>query len=140
MMAIALSAALLLFHYVRNGRLATDPYAGLAMRLAPIALSAGLLLLLGLFRELLNRVVREPQHLLLAQTTVVVSTALGLTLWGHVGRRRSALFCGLGCMGLALAKVLLVDLIRLKSTYMLTSVVLVGLASVGVSIILRRRP
>jgi hypothetical protein len=117
-------------------RQAPDATPGLTGMMATAVLAGTMLL--GLFWEL--RVVREPQHLLLAQTTVVVSTALGLTLWGHVGGRRPALSCGLGCMGLALAKLLLVDLIRLKSAYMLTSLILVGLASVGVSIILRRRP
>ena len=42
-------------------------------------------------------------------------------------------------MALALAKVLLVDLMQLKSFNMLASLVLVGLASVAVSVILRRR-
>lgn len=109
------------------------------MRLAPIALAAGFALLLGFFWELLNRAFAQPAQLLLSQTVVVVITALALTFWGHAVHRRSPLFCGLACMGLALAKVLLVDLMRLKSFNMLASVVLVGLASVAVSIILRRR-
>ena len=109
------------------------------MRLAPVALAAGLALLLGLFWELLNRVFQQPAQLLLSQTAVVVLTALGLTFWGHAAHRRSPLFCGLACMVLALGKVLLIDLVRLKSLYMLASLVLVGLASVAVSVILRRR-
>jgi hypothetical protein len=139
LMAMGLSAGILVFQYVRNGRTGAETYAGLPMRLAPIALTVGLALLLGLFWELLNRVFDQPAQLLLAQTVVVVLTSLGLTFWGHVAHRRSALFCGLACMVLALTKVLLVDLVRLKSVYMLTSLVLVGLASVAVSVILRRR-
>jgi len=66
-------------------------------------------------------------------------TALALTFWGHVSHRRSPLFCGMACMVLALAKVLFVDLVRLKSLNMLASLVLVGLASIAISVILRRR-
>jgi len=139
LVAMAASAAVLVLHYVRNGRTGAGPYSGLAMRLAPVALSAGLALLLGLAWELLNRMFQQPARLLLGQTAVVVLTALGLTFWGHVAHRRSPLFCGLACMVLALGKVLLIDLMRLKSLYMLASLVLVGLASVAVSVILRRR-
>jgi len=139
LIAMSLSALVLVLHYVRNGRTGTEPYSGLAMRLAPVALAAGLALLLGLFWELLNRVFDQPTQLLLSQTVVVVITALALTFWGHVAHRRSPLLCGLACMALALAKVLLIDLMRLKSFNMLASVVLVGLASVAVSVILRRR-
>ena len=139
LIAMSLSALVLVLHYVRNGRAGTEPYSGLAMRLAPVALAAGLALLLGLFWELLNRVFDQPAQLLLSQTVVVVITALALTFWGHAAHRRSPLFCGLACMALALAKVLLIDLMRLKSFNMLASLVLVGLASVAVSVILRRR-
>jgi len=45
----------------------------------------------------------------------------------------------MACMVLALAKVLFVDLVRLKSLNMLASLVLVGLASIAISVILRRR-
>jgi len=139
LIAMSLSALVLVLHYVRNGRAGTEPYSGLAMHLAPVALAAGLALLLGLFWELLNRVFDQPAQLLLSQTVVVVITALALTFWGHAAHRRSPLFCGLACMALALVKVLLIDLMRLKSFNMLASVVLVGLASVAVSVILRRR-
>jgi hypothetical protein len=139
LVAMSLSAAVLVVHYVRYGRTGTEPYSGLAMRLAPVALGAGLALLLGVFWELLNRTFEQPAQLLLSQTVVVVFTALALTFWGHATHRRSPLFCGLACMALALAKVLLIDLMRLKSLNMLASLVLVGLASVAVSVILRRR-
>jgi hypothetical protein len=139
LMAMCLSALILVFHYVRNGRVGTEPYSGLGMRLAPVALGAGLALLLGLFWELLNRLFHQPVHLFMGQTVVMVITALALTFWGHVAHRLAALFCGLACMGLALVKVLLVDLIQLKSLSMLASLVLVSLASVAVSVILRRR-
>lgn len=139
LVAMSLSAAVLVVHYVRHGRTGTEPYSGLAMRLAPVALGAGLALLLGVFWELLNRAFEQPAQLLLSQTVVVVFTALALTFWGHATHRRSPLFCGLACMALALAKVLLIDLMRLKSLNMLASLVLVGLASVAVSVILRRR-
>jgi hypothetical protein len=138
LIAMTLSALVLVLHYVRNGRAGLEPYSGLAMRLASFALAAGLALLLGLFWELLNRVFDQPAQVLLSQTIVVVITAVGLTFWGHAAHRRAVLFCGLACMALALAKVLLVDLIRLDSLHMLSSLVLVGLASVAVSIILRR--
>lgn len=139
LMAMAFSASILIAHYVRNGHAGAGPYSGLHMRLAPVALAAGLALLLGLFWELLNREFHEPAQLLLSQTVVVVITALALTFWGHAAHRRSPLFCGLACMALALAKVLLVDLMQLKSFNMLASLVLVGLACVAVSLILRRR-
>ncbi len=139
LMAMALSALVMVAHYMRNGRAASEPYTGLVMRLAPLALAAGLVLLLGLFWELLNREFVQVEPLLLSQTVVVVVTALVLTFWGHAAHRRSPLYCGLACMALALAKVMLVDLMRLKSFYMLASLVLVGLASIAVSVILRRR-
>lgn len=139
LIAMSLSALVFLLHYVCNSRAGTEPYSGLAMRLAPVALVAALALLLGLFWELLNRVFDQLAQILLSQTVVVVITALVLTFLGHVTHRRSALFCGLACMALALAKVLLIDLTRLKSLNMLASLVLVGLASVAVSVILRRR-
>jgi hypothetical protein len=139
LIAMSLSAVVLVLHYVRNGRTGTAPYFGLAMRLAPVALAAGLALLLGLFWDLLNHLFGQPTQLLLSQTVAVVITALALTFWGHASHRRSALICGLACMALALAKVLLVDLMQLKSFNMLASLVLVGLASVAVSVILRRR-
>jgi hypothetical protein len=139
LVAMSLSALVLLVHYSRNSRVGTGPYSGLAMRLAPVALAAGLALLLGLFWELLNRVFHHPAQSLLAQTVVVVITALTLTFWGHAAHRRSPLFCGLACMLLALVKVLLIDLTQLKSVSMLVSLVLVSLASVAVSFILRRR-
>jgi hypothetical protein len=137
--AMGLSTLILVVHYVRNSRVGTESYAGLAMRLAPVALAAGLALLLGLSWELLNRAFHQTGHLLLAQTMVVVITALTLTFWGHAAHRRSPLFCGLACMVLALVKVLLIDLTQLKSVSMLVSLVLVSLASVAVSFILRRR-
>jgi hypothetical protein len=137
--AMGLSALILVLHYVRNSRVGTEPYSGVAMRLAPVALAAGLALLLGLFWELLHRVFYQPAQLLLAQTVVVVITALALTFWGHAAHRRSPLFCGLACMVLALVKVLLIDLTQLKSVTMLASLVLASLASVAVSVILRRR-
>ena len=139
LIAMLLSALVLMLHYVRNGRAGTGPCSGLAMRLAPVALSGALALLLGLSWELLNRVFDQPAQLVLSQTVVVVITALALTFWGHAAHRRSPLFCGLACMVLALGKVLLIDLMRLKSFNMLASLVLVGLASVAVSVILRRR-
>ena len=139
LIAMSLSALVLVHHYVRNGRESAEPYSSLAMRLAPVALGAGLALLLGLFWELLNRVFDQPAQLLLSQTVVVVITALALTFWGHAAHRRSPLFCGLACMVLAIAKVLLLDLVRLKSFTMLASLILVGFASVAVSVILRRR-
>jgi len=136
---MGLSALVLLLHYMRNGRAGAEPYSGLAMRLAPVALAAALALLLGLFWEFLNRAFDQPAQLHLSQTVVVVATALALTFWGHASHRRSPLFCGLACMVVAIAKVLLVDLVRLKSFNMLASLVLVGLASVAISFILRRR-
>lgn len=139
LLAMAGSAAVLALHYVRNGRAASRPYSGLAMRLAPLALAAALALLLGLFWELLNRFLQQPAPLLLSQTALVALTALGLTFWGHAAHRRSPLFCGLACMALALGKVLLIDLVHLKSLFMLASLVLVGLASIAISLILRRR-
>lgn len=137
--AMGLSALALVLHYVRNGHSGSEPYSGLHMRLAPVALAAGLALLLGLFWELLNRTFPQPAQVLLSQTVVVALTALALTFWGHASHRRSPLFCGLACMALALAKVLLFDLVRLRSFNMLASLVLVSLASVAVSVILRRR-
>ncbi len=139
LVAMCLSTLILVFHYVNNGRTGGTPYSGLHTRLAPIALAAGLALLLGFFWELLNRLFVEPAHLLLSQTVTVVATALALTFWGHAARRRAPLFCGLACMALALPKVLLIDLMRLKSLNMLASLVLVSLASVAISGILRRR-
>ncbi len=136
--AMSLSALILVLHYVRNGHAGIAPYSGLAMRLAPISLASGLALLLGLFWQLVNRLFDQPAHLLLSQTVVLVITALALTFWGHAAHRRSPLFCGLACMALALVKVLLIDLMRLKSYSMLASLVLVGLASIAVSVILRR--
>lgn len=90
LIVMALSALVLVFHYVRNGRAGAEPYAGLAMRLAPASLAAGLALLLGLFWELLNRAFDQPAQLYLSQTVVVVITALALTFWGHVAHRRSS--------------------------------------------------
>lgn len=139
LIAMAVSAMLLVFHYVRNSRPDLEETPELPMRLAPIALAAGLALLLGLFWDVLNRVFDQPVRLLLSQTILLVMTALALTFWGHATHRRSPLFCGLSCMALALAKVLLVDLVRLKSFSMLASLVLVSLASVAISVILRRR-
>jgi hypothetical protein len=139
LIAMGLSALVLLLHYVRNGRAGAEPCSGLAMRLAPVALAAGLALLLGLFWELLNRAFVQPAQLHLSLTVVVVVTALTLTFWGHAAHRRSPLFCGLACMVVAIAKVLLIDLVSLKSFNMLASLVLVGLASVAISFILRRR-
>jgi hypothetical protein len=137
--AMSLSALVLVIHYMSNGRAGGAPYSGLPMRLAPIALAAGLALLLGFFWELLNRFFVPPAHLLLSQTVMLVITALALTFWGHAARRRAPLVCGLACMALALGKVLVIDLIQLKSLNMLASLVLVSLASVAVSVILRRR-
>jgi hypothetical protein len=139
LIAMSISALVLVLHYMRNSRAGIEPYSGVAMRLAPVALAAGLALLLGVSWELLNRLFDQPAQLLLSQTVMLVITALALTFWGHVARRRSALFCGLACMALALAKVLLIDLMRLKSFNMLAALVLVGFASVAVSVILRRR-
>lgn len=139
LIAMTLSALVLVLHYVGTGRSGAERYTGLAMRLAPVALAAGLALLLGLFWELLNRAFQQPAQLVLSQTVILVITALALTFWGHAAHRRSPLFCGLACMALALVKVLLIDLMQLKSFHMLASVVLVGLASVAVSLILRRR-
>lgn len=138
LIAMSFSATILVIHYVYNSHVGIEPYSGLAMRLAPVALASGLALLLGLFWELLNRAFEEPTPLLLSQTVLLVFTALTLVTWGHAGHRRSPLFCGLACMALALLKVILVDLMRLKSFYMLASLVLVGLASIAVSFILRR--
>ncbi len=137
--AMSFSALILVTHYINNGRAGGAPYSGLPMRLAPVSLAAGLVLLLGLFWELLNRLFIQPAHLLLSQTVMLVITALALTFWGHAARRRAPLCCGLACMALTLAKVLLIDLMRLKSLTMLASLVLVSLASVAVSVILRRR-
>lgn len=139
MIAVPLSALLAAGHYLRCSRVGGGPRQDLASRLAPVALAAGLALLLGFFREVLGRLLVQPSHLLLGQTLVLAATALALTFWGHAAHRRSPLFFGLACMVLTLAKVLLVDLVRLKSLNMLASLVFVGLASVAISVILRRR-
>lgn len=139
LLAMSLSGLVLVFHYMRNSRTGNAPYSGIAMRLAPVSLAAGLSLLLGFSWVLLNRVFVQPPVLLLSQTSVLVITAVVLTCWGHAARRRTALLCGLGCLALALAKVLLMDLILLKSLNMLLALILVGFACVAVSVILRHR-
>lgn len=134
-----LLAALLILHYLRSGRIKPTESGTTAQLLAPVALAAGLLVLLALFREVARRLIMDESLFLLAQTAVLSGTAVGLTAWGHVSHRRAVFYSGVVCMVLALAKVGLVDLLQLKSLYLLASVIFIGLSSVAVSLILRRR-
>jgi hypothetical protein len=139
LIATASTALILTSFYAANGRSGDASSSRLVVRLAPVSLAFGVAMVVALCWELLNDVIQQPAALLLSRTVMLVITALALTMWGHAARRRAALCCGLGCMGLALAKVMLIDLVTLKSLSMLASLVVVAMASVAVSVILRRR-
>ncbi|MCE9616684.1 MAG: hypothetical protein K8T26_20610 [Lentisphaerae bacterium] len=135
-----LLAAILLVHYQRTGRTRADVTRGdAAARLSPAILAGGLLVALAVSRALLHRWVPEAATFLLAQTGLLAAAAMALSYWGHMGDRRPVVYSGLGCMLVAMGKVVLLDLVRLKDVRLLAAVVMLGLASVVVSRILRRR-
>jgi hypothetical protein len=132
-------AAILLLHYLRTGRVGDEAHTGLAERLAPLALAPALLVLYAVLREAARRLLPGAESFLLAQTGILTLTAIGLTFWGHARHRRAVFNCGVVSMAIALLKVGLVDLMKLHGLHLLASVVLLGVSSVAVSMILRRR-
>lgn len=139
LLAGALLTAILLFHFLRNNTSRAEPSDGLIQGSATLALAAGLLMLLAVLRGIVCRLLPDPTSCQLAQTGILTMIAILLTFCGHAARRRAILYAGLSCMLVALVKVGLVDLRLLNGLPLLASIVLLGLASVGVSVILRQR-
>lgn len=134
-----LLAAILLIHFLRTDPSRTAAPSGLAQGAASLILAAGLLVLFAVFRGIALSLLADPASFQLAQTVILTAAAVLLTLCGHAGHRRAVVYSGLACMFLSLLKVGLVDLGRLSGIHLLASTVLLGLSSVGVSVILRRR-
>ena len=100
---------------------------------------SGLLVLLALFRGLAHKLFPEPAAFLLAQTAILTMTAVILTFRGQTRHQRAIMYIGLLCMFVSLVKVGFSDLRQLTGLYLLASIVLLGLSSVAISLILRRR-
>ncbi|MEI6562754.1 MAG: hypothetical protein WCO42_00445 [bacterium] len=132
-------AAILLTHFLRTARPPADSSADLAQPLGPLILGSGIVVLFVVLRESARRLFPDPASFQLAQTGILAVAAGLLTFCGRVGHRRAVLYGGLACMFLAILKVALVDLERLSGIRLLASIVLLGVSSVGVSFILRRR-
>ena len=132
-------AVVLLIHYLFTDRPRSGAPAGLAQHVAPLVLAAGLVVLCAVLRDGARRLLPEPASFQLAETGIVAAAAVGLTFCGRAWHRRAVMYSGLACMFVSLAKVGLIDLNRLSGFHLLTSIVLLGLSSAGVSVCLRRR-
>ena len=140
MLAGALLAALLLVHYLRTDRPLPGSPSGTAQHVAPVILAAGLLVLFAILRALASGFLSAaPASFQLAQTGILTGAAVVLTFCGKASQRRAVLYGGLACMLISLVKVGVIDLSRLSGIRLLMSIVLLGLSSVGVSVILRHR-
>lgn len=135
----AVLGVLLLLHYHLAGRGGKNVPRSLGARLSPVALLGGLILCLGVARGVLHRAIPDTDTCLLAQTAALGLAAIVLTFLGRRTGRRPVVYSGLACMGAALVKVAVVDLVQLKSLRLLAAVILLGGASVAISFILRRK-
>lgn len=131
--------AILLIHYLYTDRPRAGTSAGLARYLAPLVLVEGLLVLFAVLWSIAKRLLPELASFQLAETGILTAAAVLLTLYGHAGHRRAVLYSGLASMFASLVKVGLIDLNRLSGLRLLASIVLIGLSSIAVSVILRRR-
>lgn len=139
MIAGVILAAILLTHFFRTLRPQGDSPASLAQHIGPLILGAGMVVLLVVLRGVAHRVLPDPASFQLAQTSILISAACLLSFFGRVGHRRAVLYGGLACMFLAVLKVALVDLGQLSGIRLLASIILLGVSSVAISMILRRR-
>ena len=135
----ALLAAILLVYFLRTGRPKTESTGDLEPIIRIMGFVSGLLVLLALFRGLAHKLFPEPAAFLLAQTAILTMTAVILTFRGQTRHQRAIMYIGLLCMFVSLVKVGFSDLRQLTGLYLLASIVLLGLSSVAISLILRRR-
>ena len=135
----ALLTAMLLTYFLWSSRTHTTEVDPVEHGCGALILAAGLLVLFAVLRGIASRLLPEPASFQLSQTGILSLTALLLTYRGHAVNRRSVLYAGLTCMLLALAKIGLIDLRQLNGIHLLSSIVILGLSSVGVSLILRQR-
>ena len=140
LLAATFLAALLILHYLHTERPeGDDARPGLPRLLAPVVLVASLSVLFVILRTSAHRLFKDPALFQLSQTGILILTAVLLTFWGQAGRRQSVKYVGLACMVVALAKVGLRDLSQLRGVLLISAVLMLGLSSVAVSWIMRRR-